>query len=516
MLTPNRQMTFDFPENSGRGELYTAIYDGQCEICQAFISWLRILDRHHRVSCVPIEPERLKELHPNLQLEACLRELHVLTPSGGLYVGWDGVAQLARLFPPTWVIGQLGRIPPFRWLGRLGYRFIARNRYALSKCRGGACRVARPESVRKNSLFSAFWSCYWVGLMLRLPLIVLAGVRDFVDQAVVFIRTFRRRLIFPGGKLSIAFLGGFPCDVVPLVFGELFTTVLYDGIVVDPGSPCMRRSLARHLRHLPKDSLRAVVATHHHEEHVGNLNWVSRQASVPLYVSRATAQLLQSPGRLPWVRAAIIGQPECLQQPFELLPDQMTTQSGHLEVIEAPGHCDDQVVLYDRQEKILLAGDAFMGTYFATPNPDVDSRKWINTLERLLVLDIDVLVEGHGHIHTLRPDFPDLPGIVIRQNPKVALQQKLSYLRWLRDQIEAGMSEGLTPAAVEATCFPWGRGRTWESFSKNELIRVLSLGHFSRSELVRSFVRDNTNDQVLPTVYQARLYSRSKSSKETP
>ncbi|MBZ5553434.1 MAG: DCC1-like thiol-disulfide oxidoreductase family protein [Acidobacteriia bacterium] len=514
MPSPGRQMTLDFSGKSNRRDIYTAIYDEQCEICQAYVSWLRILDRHHRVRCVAIEPRRLKKLHPGLQLEACLRELHVLTPEGELYVGWDGVAQLARLFPPTWIIGQLGRVPPFRWLGRLGYRFVARNRYALSKCRGGACRVARPETVRRKSFFSAFWSCYWIGLLLRLPLVLGAGLRDFVEQAVVFVRTFRRRLVLPGGKLSIAFLGGFPCDVVPLVFGELFTTVLYDGILIDPGSPRMRRSLARHLRHLPKDSLLAVVATHHHEEHVGNLNWVAWRASVPLYVSRATAELLQSPWRLPWVRAAIIGQPACLQQPFELLPDQLATHSGHLEIIEAPGHCDDQVVLYDRQEKLLLAGDAFMGTYFATPNPDVDSRKWIDTLERLLALDVEVLVEGHGHIHTLRPDYPDLPGVVIRQHPKEALQQKLSYLRWLRDQIEEGMTEGLTPAAVEATCFPWGRGRTWESFSRNELIRVLSLGHFSRSELVRSFVRDRTADEVLPTVYQARLYSRSKSSEE--
>ena len=132
-----------------------------------------------------------------------------------------------------------------------------------------------------------------------------------------------------------------------------------------------------------------------------------------------------------------------------------------------------------------------MGSYFATPNPDVDSLKWIDTLERLLALDIEVLVEGHGHVHTLRSDFPDISGVVIREDPHAALRKKLEYLRWLREQIVAGKREGLTPCAVEATCFPWGRGRAWESFSKNELIRLLSLGHFSRSELVRSFVRSN-------------------------
>jgi hydroxyacylglutathione hydrolase len=268
----------------------------------------------------------------------------------------------------------------------------------------------------------------------------------------------------------------------------------------------MRRALACHLRRLPKGSIRAVVATHHHEEHVGNLNWASQATSAPLYLPALTAELLKSPWRLPVVRAAIIGQPSPLQPPFEILTDRIDTSEGPLEVLATPGHCDDHIVLYDRREKVLLAGDAFMGSYFATPNPDVDSCKWIDTLERLLALEIEVLVEGHGHIHTLRPDFPDIPGVVIREDPHAALGKKLDYLRWLRQQIESGKSEGLTPTAVEATCFPWGRARAWESFSKSELIRVLSLGHFSRSELVRSFVRTGSPGAVLPEVYQARLH----------
>ena len=200
----------------------------------------------------------------------------------------------------------------------------------------------------------------------------------------------------------------------------------------------------------------------------------------------------------------MIGQPDALAPPYEILGDRITTRHAELEVIAAPGHCDDHVVLYDRGEKLLIAGDAFMGSYFATPNPDVDSLKWIDTLERLLALDIEVLVEGHGHIHTLRTDFPEIGGVVIREDPRAALLKKLDYLRWLREQIDSGKREGLGPSAVEATCFPWGRGRAWESFSRNELIRLLSLGHFSRSELVRSFVR--TGSEVFPTVYQARLH----------
>ena len=72
---------------------------------------------------------------------------------------------------------------------------------------------------------------------------------------------------------------------------------------------------------------------------------------------------------------------------------------------------------------LLLAGDAFMGSYFATPNPDVDSRKWIESLERLMELDIEILVEGHGHIHTLRADIPDFPGVVVRRSESRSLAE---------------------------------------------------------------------------------------------
>jgi glyoxylase-like metal-dependent hydrolase (beta-lactamase superfamily II) len=216
-----------------------------------------------------------------------------------------------------------------------------------------------------------------------------------------------------------------------------------------------------------------------------------------------TAQFLSPFKKLPWVRATIIGQPPDLKESYQILGETVETEAGSLQVISTPGHCDDHVVLYDPKEKVLLAGDAFMGSYFATPNPDVDSTKWLLSLERLMELEIEILVEGHGHIHTLRTDIPDFPGVVVRQDPKLAIAQKLDYMRWLREQIETGFQEQLPVRAIEASCFPWGRRTSWESCATDECIRLLSLGHFSRTELVRSFVRSNSD--LLPTMYEVRL-----------
>jgi hydroxyacylglutathione hydrolase len=382
------------------------------------------------------------------------------------------VACLARLFPPTRLIGVLGQYFPFRNIASLVYTVVAANRYSLSKCRGGACRVVNPETAKQKARLGAFWSCYLLGFLFRLPLVLWAGFTDTVHRVKLFFCTYGKRFELLDGKLTILFLNGMLPNAVPLLFGELFTTVIYDGVAIDPGSPKMRRSLARHLRSL-KSHISKVLATHAHEEHVGNLNWLAKAVGAPIYVSALTAQFLRPFKKLPWVRAVIIGQPPDLEPPFEVLGNTLDSDSGQLQVIASPGHCDDHVVLYDPKKKVLLAGDAFMGAYFSTPNPDVDSRKWLDTLERLLELDIEILVEGHGHIHTLRTDVPDLDGVVIRQDPKHAMAEKLAYLRWVREQVQAGFEEKLPIRAIEATCFPWGRRSSWETCANDECIQAV-------------------------------------------
>jgi hydroxyacylglutathione hydrolase len=489
-------------DNEQAPPAYRVLYDGQCEICQACVSWLKALDHENKTICLPISTASLPACDSSLNMDTCLQQLHVVTPEGEICAGWDAVTCLARLFPPTRLIGVLGERFPFRQAGRLCYHFVASNRYSLSKCRGGACHVAKPETVRRQAKLSAFWSCYTLGFLIRLPLVLWAGVNAAEERFSIFARTYHQRLDLLNGKLTVFFLNGTLPNTVPLLFGELFTAVVYDGVAIDPGSPKMRRSLTRHLRSM-KPPIAKIIATHAHEEHVGNLNWLSELSGAPVWVSEMTAQFLTPFKKLPWVRATIIGQPPNLKPPYHILGETVETESSRLQVLATPGHCDDHVVLFDPKEKLLLAGDAFMGSYFATPNPDVDSLKWLASLERLLELDIEILVEGHGHIHTLRADIPDFPGVVIRQDPKVAISQKLEYLRWLREQIEAGFQEQLPVRVIEASCFPWGRRTSWESCATDESIRLLSLGHFSRSELVRSFVR--TSSEPLPTVYEVRI-----------
>src|ERR1700730_13819970 len=114
-------------EKPGANTIYRVLYDGQCEICQACVSWLKALDHQNKTVCLPIFAEALPTVDSRLNLDECLRQLHVVTPEGEIHVGWDAVACLARLFRPTWVIGAAGQWFSFRNAGRLLYGLVAKN-----------------------------------------------------------------------------------------------------------------------------------------------------------------------------------------------------------------------------------------------------------------------------------------------------------------------------------------------------------------------------------------------------
>lgn len=478
-----------------------ALYDEHCDLCQAAVSWIRALDRGSMVDCRPLQSGPLTSVHPDLDEEACLRELHVVNRDcGRVHVGWDALVQLALSLPALRPLAALATRPAVARLGDAGYRTLAANRYALSVCRGGSCVTGQVEAHRPAV---AFWTCHGVGLVLRLPLIAGVFARDTSRFWRDHLRTARRRIVLRPAELELWFLGGMRPDLVPLIYGERFTAVWYRGALVDPGSSLMRPSLDRHLRLHGATRVGVVTATHAHEEHVGNLEWAAARTGARLVLPTGVAALLRPAARIPAVRALVIGQPPSIVSPVDDAGPQITLpDGGRLDVLPAPGHAPEHVVLWDAERRTALVGDCFLGAYFSSPNPDTDAREWIATLERLLELGPEVMVEGHGHVHTTRRDVAAVPGVVVRRDPRAGLEEKLEFLRWVAERIALARQDRMSLSQVVATCFPWGRRASWERFAHDQLTRLVTLGHFSRQELIRSFHR--TPEQILPTVLETR------------
>jgi hypothetical protein len=81
---------------------------------------------------------------PRTELDAAM---WVRTPDGDLASAFAGWRVIMAEIPGWRWAARLGSIPPFSWLGALGYRLVARWRFRISamlggpRCEDGACRL---------------------------------------------------------------------------------------------------------------------------------------------------------------------------------------------------------------------------------------------------------------------------------------------------------------------------------------------------------------------------------------
>jgi len=265
----------------------------------------------------------------------------------------------------------------------------------------------------------------------------------------------------------------------------------------------------RHLRS-QHEKPSVAIATHAHEEHGGNLEAIAQAEDVRILATPFAAPLLKNPPMIPFIRRIVIGQPERVTRTDDL-PVRFNLANGiEIIVIPTPGHCAEHISLLIPSEKLLIAGDAFMGTHFSSPNDDVDHRAWIATLENLVALDIEIMIEAHGHVHTLRTDVlrelekSGLGVIASRRSPREMIQSKLEFVRWISEQVESGQNEGLSSQGLQATIFPWTQRWSYETWIQDSVAALVSGRKFGRHKVVRSFRPAQIGISALPLVFELR------------
>lgn len=117
--------------------MLTALYDGNCVICQSSCATLRALDWRRRIEFVNLhDSESWRGRYPELSVDELTGEIHVVDAQGRLYSGFRASRRMLRETPlglPLWLLLQL---PGMVWLGQRVYRFIARRRYHVNKLFG--------------------------------------------------------------------------------------------------------------------------------------------------------------------------------------------------------------------------------------------------------------------------------------------------------------------------------------------------------------------------------------------
>ena len=176
--------------------------------------------------------------------------------------------------------------------------------------------------------------------------------------------------------------------------------VTHEAIVVDPGD-----NIPEILSRLQKHglTLRQIVVTHAHIDHVGGALKLKRLTGAPIYLNESDLPLLEMMA----AQAAWLG----IQTPETAPPDAPLTDGQlvgldryHAQVLHTPGHTQGSVCLHFAPLKMLVAGDTlFAGSIGRTDLPGGNSRQIIDSIHsRLLALpDETQVLPGHGPVTTI-------------------------------------------------------------------------------------------------------------------
>jgi ribonuclease/clavin/mitogillin len=162
------------------------------------------------------------------------------------------------------------------------------------------------------------------------------------------------------------------------------------GVLVDSGFPGAAAAVRQWLA---AERPRAVVVTHAHEDHGGNVA-AAAALGIPVVAGRVTLARLRAPKPLPLYRRAVWGSPAPLPADAGVEAHAALDEAG-LRLLAAPGHAADHSVLWDEQRGHLFGGDLFLGVKVRIAHPEEDPRVLARTLRWVSDLEPAVLLDAH-------------------------------------------------------------------------------------------------------------------------
>lgn len=196
----------------------------------------------------------------------------------------------------------------------------------------------------------------------------------------------------------------------------VFKTVKGEVAVVDPGNGMSFDALLEGLKKIDKGldffNVKWIILTHVHVDHVLGIYpalefFENKQAPLPEVIALGeSARVIEEAD----VDAIFPGSLGLSPKEFgvEIKPvkvrsvkhgDRLNLDDLTFEVMECPGHAEGSMCLFEPQHKILVSGDVIFsgGAFGRVDFPGGSAEKLLQSMERLVQVDFDVLFPGHMH-----------------------------------------------------------------------------------------------------------------------
>ena len=246
--------------------------------------------------------------------------------------------------------------------------------------------------------------------------------------------------------------------------GRYWTTCyLVGGTLIDSGCA---HAAAELVRELGGRKVSLVLHTHRHEDHIGGTGAVRRaHPAVEIAAHPETVAVLADPRlqALHPYRRVMWGWPEPVPARALAAGEVVEAPPFRLAAVPTPGHSSDHLCFFEPERGWLFSGDLYVGGRDRALIADADAWAIVASLRRVAELPIARLFPGSARV-------PD--------DAAAALAAKIGYYEELGERIVAMHRAGRSVGAIaRSLCGPPMQ------------IELVTLGHFSRRGLVRSFLR---------------------------
>lgn len=158
-------------------------------------------------------------------------------------------------------------------------------------------------------------------------------------------------------------------------------------LLVDPGAddPHEQQRLVSVLEELKNEGrhVRAIVLTHHHQDHVSGLGPLLKYVKAPVFAHQYTASRIN----VPCDRLMEDGHSVVLEGDFRM----------HWNVLHTPGHAKGHICLVEAHSRCAIVGDMVAGVgTIVIETPEGDMAHYMAQLKRLKQLHLTTLFPAHG------------------------------------------------------------------------------------------------------------------------